>query len=260
MSIATKKNPRNKLWACEFTVFPYGAPAHLFRSLFPSRDGTWGGAGLPLVPAVWFQSAHQLRRATPWPPSCELLPLRFQDLSTRQLHHRNSGFAAKPEPRLSHPGPPSKRETHLRNRPAHLPLRGWRQRVPRTRPPLRANRRTCDDDRRPGRSSEWACRFAAHSDQRLTFRPADSPRLLGLSSLMSAPCSGRQGLRPLAPPLLTGAAHQLTFAGYAGFCRPIERAVRSASVPSQFGGFIFIHPAFPPALVRNLAAFCNLAD
>ncbi len=37
----------------------------------------------------------------------------------------------------------------------------------RTRPPLRANRLTWDDDRRPGRSSGWAFRFAAHSDQRL---------------------------------------------------------------------------------------------
>ena len=149
----------------------------------------------------------------------------------------------------------------MRNRRAHLPLRGWRQRVPRTRPPLRANRRTCDDDRRPGRSSECACRFAAHSDQRLALPPADSPRLLGLSSLMSVPCSGRQGLRPLAPPLLTGAAHQLTFAGYAGFSRPIERAVRSAPVPSQFGVFSFMNPTFPRASARrSLGALCSRSE
>jgi len=83
--------------------------------------------------------------------------------------------------------------------------------------------------------------------------PADSLRLLDVLSLMSAPCSGRQGLRPLAPPLLTGAAHQLTFPGYTGFCRPIERAVRSASVPSQFGCLTFLHPAFRQAPARNLA-------
>ena len=39
------------------------------RSLFPSGDGTGGGAGLPLVPAVWFQSAHRWGRSTPWSPS-----------------------------------------------------------------------------------------------------------------------------------------------------------------------------------------------
>jgi len=83
--------------------------------------------------------------------------------------------------------------------------------------------------------------------------PADSRRLLDVLSLMSAPCSGRQGLRPLAPPLLTGPAHQLTCPGYARSCRPIERAVRFASVPSQFGDFINLHSAFPPARVRNLA-------
>jgi len=86
-----------------------------------------------------------------------------------------------------------------------------------------------------------------------TSRPADSSRLLDVLSLMSAPCSGRQGLRPLAPPLLTGPAHQLTCPGYARSCRPIERAVRFASVPSQFGDFINLHSAFPPARVRNLA-------
>jgi len=86
-----------------------------------------------------------------------------------------------------------------------------------------------------------------------TSRPADCSRLLDFFSLMSIPCSGRQGLRPLAPPLLTGAAHQLTCPTYTGLCRPIERAVRSASVPSQFGCLTFLHPAFRPAPVRNLA-------
>jgi len=83
--------------------------------------------------------------------------------------------------------------------------------------------------------------------------PADSLRLLDVLSLMSAPCSGRQGLRPLAPPLLTGPVHQLTCPGYAGACRPIERAVRFASVPSQFGDIINLHSTFPSARVRNLA-------
>ena len=87
----------------------------------------------------------------------------------------------------------------------------------------------------------------------LTSRPAVPLRLLDVLSLMSAPCSGRQELRPLAPPLLTGPAHQLTCPRYAGSCRPIERAVRFASVPSQFGDFINLHSAFPPARVRNLA-------
>ena len=87
----------------------------------------------------------------------------------------------------------------------------------------------------------------------LTSAPADSLRLLDVLSLMSVPCSGRQELRPLAPPLLTGPAHQLTCPGYAGGCRPIERAVRSASVPSQFGCLTFLHPAFRPAPVRKVA-------
>ena len=85
-------------------------------------------------------------------------------------------------------------------------------------------------------------------------RPADSSRLLEFFSLISIPCSGRQGLRPLAPPLLTGAAHQLTCPTYTGFCRPIERAGRSASVPSQFGCFTLMHLSFPPAPVRKVAA------
>jgi len=86
-----------------------------------------------------------------------------------------------------------------------------------------------------------------------TSRPADSSRRLDFSSLMGSPCSERQGLRPLAPLLLTGAAHQLTCLGYTDFCRPIERAVRSASVPSQFGCFTLMHQSFPPAPVRKVA-------
>ena len=86
-----------------------------------------------------------------------------------------------------------------------------------------------------------------------TSRPADWSRLLDFFPLMSIPCSGRQGLRPLAPPLLTGAAHQLTCPTYTGLCRPIERAVRSASVPSQFGCFTLMHLSFPPIPVRKVA-------
>jgi len=86
----------------------------------------------------------------------------------------------------------------------------------------------------------------------LTFRVADSSRLLDFPSLMSVPCSGRQGLRPLAPPFLTGAAHQLTFPAYPGFCRPFERAVRFASVLSRIGVFTLVHPAISPQPVRNL--------
>lgn len=87
----------------------------------------------------------------------------------------------------------------------------------------------------------------------LTSRPADCSRLLDFFPLMSIPCSGRQGLRPLAPLLLTGAAHQLTCPGYTGFCRPIERTVRSASVTSQFGSFTLMHLSFPPAPAQNIA-------
>ena len=86
-----------------------------------------------------------------------------------------------------------------------------------------------------------------------TSRPADWSRLLDFFPLMSIPCSGRQGLRPLAPPLLSGAAHQLTCPTFSGSCCPMERAVRSASVPSQFGCLTFLHPAFRPAPVRILA-------
>ena len=60
--------PKRK-WSCELTALPHCAPALLFRSLFPSADGTWGGAGLPLVPTGWFQSAHRQRRFSPWLPS-----------------------------------------------------------------------------------------------------------------------------------------------------------------------------------------------
>ena len=86
-----------------------------------------------------------------------------------------------------------------------------------------------------------------HSDRR------NSSRRLDFSPLMSVPCSGRQGLRPLARSPLTGAAHQLTFPGYVRFCRPIARAVRCASGRSQFGLLTFMRAAFSPAPVRNLA-------
>ncbi len=76
-------------------------------------------------------------------------------------------FVGRPKPLFSYSGSCRNRHPHTRNTPAHLPLRGRRQRVPRTPRPLRANRRTWDSDRHPGRSSEWAFRFAAPSDQRL---------------------------------------------------------------------------------------------
>ncbi len=84
-------------------------------------------------------------------------------------------------------------------------------------------------------------------------RPTDCSRPLDFSPLMSVPCCGKQGLRPLAPPLLTGAAHQLTCAESAGACRPIERAIRFAPLPSQFGGFTFIQSELSSAPARSFA-------
>ena len=77
----------------------------------------------------------------------------------------------------------------------------------------------------------------------LTSRPAESLRLLDFSSLMSVPCSGRQGLRPLAPPFLTEAAHQLTFPASSGSCRPLEKGVRFAADLYPFGDFTEGHTA-----------------
>ena len=49
------------------------------------------------------------------------------------------------------------------------------------------------------------------------------------------------------------AANQRTFKDDPRPGRPIERAVRSASVPSQFGGFTVRRPAFSPAPWQNVA-------
>jgi hypothetical protein len=59
--------------------------------------------------------------------------------------------------------------------------------------------------------------------------------------------------RVLAAPPLGTAANQPTFKDDLRPGRPIERAVRSASVPSQLGGFTVRQPAFSPAPWQNFA-------
>ncbi|OJV03545.1 MAG: hypothetical protein BGO12_10075 [Verrucomicrobia bacterium 61-8] len=90
----------------------------------------------------------------------------------------------------------------------------------------------------------------------LTSRPADSSRLLIFPPLMSVPSSGRQGLRPLAPPFLTGAAHQLTCSECPDSCRPFLPSSLSPKPrlrAERIGVCTFNHPTFPSAPVRNIA-------
>ena len=61
------------------------------------------------------------------------------------------------------------------------------------------------------------------------------------------------GRRVLAAPAFGKAANQRTFKDDPRPGRPIERAVRSASVPSQLGGFTVRRPAFSPAPWQNVA-------
>ena len=61
------------------------------------------------------------------------------------------------------------------------------------------------------------------------------------------------GRRVLAAPAFGNAANQRTFKDDPRPGRPIERAVRSASVPSQLGGFTVRRPAFSPAPWQNIA-------
>ena len=61
------------------------------------------------------------------------------------------------------------------------------------------------------------------------------------------------GRRVLAAPAFGMAANQRTFKDDTRPGRPIERAVRSASVPSQLGGFTVRRPAFSPAPWQNYA-------
>lgn len=80
-------------------------------------------------------------------------------------------------------------------------------------------------------------------------RPADIPlRTPSMNVLMSGLCSGRQGLRSLAPPFLTEAAHQHNFPDSLGFARPI---VPSSPLrpdtrlrPERFGAVTCRRPAF----------------
>ena len=61
------------------------------------------------------------------------------------------------------------------------------------------------------------------------------------------------GQRVLAAPAFGAAANQRTFKDHPRPGRPIERAVRAASVPSQLGGFTVRQPALSPALWQNFA-------
>jgi hypothetical protein len=63
----------------------------------------------------------------------------------------------------------------------------------------------------------------------------------------------QDGRRVLAAPALGDDANQRTFKNDPRLSRPIERAVRSASVPSQFGASTVRRPAFPPAPWQNVA-------
>ena len=76
------------------------------------------------------------------------------------------------------------------------------------------------------------------------------PRLDGAHLHSSLRQGGR---RVLAAPAFGNAANQRTFKDDPRPGRPIERAVRFASVPSQLGGFTLRRPAFSPAPWQNYA-------
>ena len=65
------------------------------------------------------------------------------------------------------------------------------------------------------------------------------------------PSLSQGGRRVPAAPAFGTAANQRTFKDDTRPGRPIERAVRSASVPSQLGGFTARRPAFSPAPWQN---------
>ncbi len=63
------------------------------------------------------------------------------------------------------------------------------------------------------------------------------------------------GAAQACPTCLSSPPNQLTFQGDSHPSRPIERAVRSASVPSQIGGGIMLRPAHFQAFARNHSSF-----
>jgi hypothetical protein len=67
------------------------------------------------------------------------------------------------------------------------------------------------------------------------------------------PSLRQDGRRILAAPAFGDAANQRTFKNDPRPGRPIERAVRSAFLPSQFGASTVRRPAFPPAPWPNVA-------
>ena len=70
------------------------------------------------------------------------------------------------------------------------------------------------------------------------------------NALMSVPCSGRQGRRPLAPPFLTGASHQRHLPDSLGCARPFVPSLPfrpdTRRRTERFGAFTCDRPAFSP--------------
>jgi hypothetical protein len=86
--------------------------------------------------------------------------------------------------------------------------------------------------------------------QYVTRHPLEHPRL---DRARLHPSLRQGGRRVLAAPAFGTAVNQRNFKDNPRPGRPIERAVRFASVPSQLGGFTMRRPAFSPAPWQNYA-------
>lgn len=145
---------------------------------------------------------------------------------------------------------------HPRLSPAHGPepltAPGAAQACP-TCLPSPSHQLTLKGDLRPGCPLQKSARFAPrHSaignitDDRPAENRFSTP---AMSVLMSGLCSGRQGLRPLAPPFLTEAAHQHNFSDSLGCARPIVPSLPlrpgTRLRAERFGAVTCCRPAFP---------------
>lgn len=126
-------------------------------------------------------------------------------------------------------------------------------------------------DLRPGCPLQKSARFAPRHSAigNITGnRPADSQSSTpAMNVLMSGLCSGRQGLRPLAPLFLTEAAHQHNFPDSLGCARPIvpSSPLRPGTRlrAERFGAVTCRRPAFsslPMPVPASHPLICGVCD
>lgn len=101
--------------------------------------------------------------------------------------------------------------------------------------------------REPSASLHVPRQIGGHTPSRPAVVPWPIP---APNALMSVPCSGRQGLRPLVPPFLTGASHQRHPSDSLGYARPFAPSLPfrpdTRRRTERFGAFTCDRPAFSP--------------